>query len=297
MKSRYIFESPVNEHSAAYHDVYNLWQTFTPIILVHNHRQGSSKDWAESLNRFRVGIVTENDEQILKSRQTEDSFLDETALHIFYTNAEVSDHNDKMLNKISGDTITLTARKFLPKGYKSKVSKHGTIDDSQFLDKLVIKNNARCVLIYNVNIIDNLVNGSAGTIIGIERNDENSVICVVVQFDDKNAGILQRQSYPRISKKYASKNGTPIYPQDLEYQTFSRKGYVQASRAKLRQFPLKINYASTAHRMQVSSNNEMYKKNISFFLTITCNNIIYFISNRDRLSKLVQSWSFIGMKP
>ena len=90
------------------------------------------------------------------------------------------------------------------------------------MDNLKIKLGARCVLTWNINTVDNLVNGSSGTIVGIEKNrlsKHNKVDAIMVKFDDTSAGLLQRQRYSgnKVFKKYESIGGTPIFPQDIEY--------------------------------------------------------------------------------
>ena len=47
------------------------------MILKHNHRQGKSKEWAETLNRIREGILNAKDEAILRERITDQTFLEE----------------------------------------------------------------------------------------------------------------------------------------------------------------------------------------------------------------------------
>ena len=56
-----------------------------------------------------------------------------------------------------------------------------------------------------------------------------------------------------MKKKYEAVKGTPIYRIEHEYElkTFHGKGmYAQASKGKLVQFPLRLYYASTAHKLQ-----------------------------------------------
>ena len=250
VKANYIFEEPSRDsHLKAFHSASNIFGSFLPHVLKHNHRQGDSKIFANTLNRIREGILTEEDMKLLENRFTSEEFLDDQAMHIFYTNKEVNDHNEKMLEKLDGAAVTMKANKIFPKGYVSKDSPHGTIDNTQFMKNLVLKIGARCVLVFNINVIDCLVNGSSGTVVGIEYKDDVPY-CVIVKFDDSESGKEQRAKYPNLAKKYEKENGTPIFPQELEYQVLSRKGYGHAMRAKIIQFPLKLFYASTAHKMQ-----------------------------------------------
>ena len=70
------------------------------MILKHNHRQGESREWANSLNRIREGIVTPEDEAMLRERITKQKFLDEDALHIYYKYKNVTDMVMKLTNKL-----------------------------------------------------------------------------------------------------------------------------------------------------------------------------------------------------
>ena len=250
VKANYIFEEPLrNSHYKAFHSASKLFESFTPHVFVQNHRQGKSRDFAETLNNIRVGELTEADQNLLMSRLTNEEFLEDDAMHIFYTNKEVNEHNKKMLDKIQEPEICIKAKKFAPKGYEPKESPNGTVDSTQFMNVLKIKKGARCVLNFNVDVIDGLVNGSSGTIIGIEMR-LGKPYCVMVQFDDPSCGKELRAKFPQLAKKYEDKNGTPIFMQDLEYQVMSRKGYGHATKSKVRQFPLKLFYSSTAHKMQ-----------------------------------------------
>ena len=70
VKACYVFAEPLNDNFATFHEVSPLWGTFEAYVLRHNHRQADEKDWANSLNNFRVGEVSKEDEAVLKSRIT-----------------------------------------------------------------------------------------------------------------------------------------------------------------------------------------------------------------------------------
>ena len=247
VKASYIFQEPTKDfHLKAFHSASPLFSSFESHILRHNHRQGESREFANSLNRIREAKMNEDDVKLLETRMTSEEYLEDESMHIFYTNKEVNNHNEKMLEKLKGTEFVIKAIKYGPKGHESR---HGTVDNTQFMNNLKIKEGARCVLIFNVDVIDGLVNGSSGTIIGLEMK-EGDIFCIIVQFDDETCGKEQRTKYPNLSKKYEARNGTPIFRQELEYQVMSRKGYGHATRAKVQQFPIKLFYASTAHKMQ-----------------------------------------------
>ena len=250
VNARYVFKSPSNKHFLSFHQAISLWKTFEPHILEQNHRQGEASEWVNTLNRFRIGSINNDDKELLKSRVTKEEHLNENTMHIFFTNLEVSNHNDKMLNKIEAELLTIKAKL---SGRRPKITPDGRVGDTQFFECLNIKVGARCVLTWNVSTVDELVNGSSGTIIGIERNKmskERRIEAIIVKFDDETAGKMHQQKHSRLSMKYQDLNGTPIVRHELEFNIQRRSGSSHAATGKVEQFPLRIFYASTAHRMQ-----------------------------------------------
>ena len=243
---RYIFSCPKNSNFSPTHEESPHWELFEPMILRQNHRQGEDKAWTDTLNRFRLGIVTEKDLKILQGKETNDEHLDEKSMHICFTNLEVEDHNTKMLNSLDSELVTIESIKRYPKGRSAKLKKDGRIEGSRLLDTLNFKVGARCAMVFNVNTIDGLVNGAGGTSIGFEYAN-NSVKSIIVKFDSDSCGENQRLKHP-IAKKYKADNGTPVFRQEIDV-SLSKHGHGPI--AKVSQFPLTINYASTAHRMQV----------------------------------------------
>ena len=133
------------------------------MILRHNHRQGNDKTWSETLNHLREGIVLEEDETVLKSLVTSHPMQDESSLHIFYYNEHVLSHNGAILSSLHGEFIECEAIQAVPKGCKSLTNiKKGTIGQTNFHEKLKFKIGARCSLVYNINVMDDLYNGASG---------------------------------------------------------------------------------------------------------------------------------------
>ena len=250
VKASYVFSTPKSQHFKSQHKNTPLWKSFQPIILSQNHRQNEARVWANTLNRIREGIVTEEDEALLRTRITVNAHLEHDAMHVFYTNAEVADHNNKMLNKLSGELIEVNAIKSGPRGYKPKIQSHGTIDDTQMMNKFTFKIGSRVKLTSNINTCDELVNGAFGTVLGVERNISGHVEYIIVAFDDDSCGHQQKDKFFSISQKYKSQNGTPITRHELEHIPKSFRGCKHAMRCKIVQFPLKLSWASTAHSMQ-----------------------------------------------
>ena len=249
-----IYNPPKNPKFRHFNDVEQVFQQFEPYELEENHRQGDGNDYANTMNQLRIGNVTKEAIELLESRITYQSFLEESAMHVMYTNDEVNEHNMAMLESLPLEEVQIPAIMVHPGWYNPTVTQKDA-DGTGFLGTLIVKVGARVKLIYNVSVVDNLVNGSLGTVVGIERNEKNEVSSVIVALDDQNAGERQRQKYPFLSQKYADQNGTPIMRQDQEYQLkgITRKGKNNAVTGRVIQFPLKLAWAQTAHSMQVSN--------------------------------------------
>ena len=71
------------------------------------------------------------------------------------------------------------------------------------------------------------------------------------RFDFEKSGEIQRSKYPHLTDKYKHVNGTPIFKTEVEYQVKSKNGWIQPAAAKLHQFPIRLAWAQTAHKMQV----------------------------------------------
>ena len=52
------------------------------------------------------------------------------AVHLFFTNHEVNEHNIRMLSRLIGKLYSITLIGDYPKSYKPKISIHGTVDDT-----------------------------------------------------------------------------------------------------------------------------------------------------------------------
>lgn len=157
-----------------------------------------------------------------------------------------------MINKLPTELIKIKAIRSGPKGYIPHVTKHGTIDNTQMMNELLLKVGARVKLVSNINITDQLVNGAFGTIVRIENNQGGEEEFIMVEFDDESCGEQQRQKFHRVSSKtkYQNKRATPIPRHELEHVPRTFKGLNSSIRCKIIQFPLKLSWASTAHSMQ-----------------------------------------------
>ena len=144
---RYIFAEPKMSKNKAAFLIQNLWDLFEPWILSHNHRQGDGCSWANVLNEFRKGIVSEENLKLLQGRVTDDLHLDLDAMHLAYKNTVVQNHNLQMLEKLDTPMVTIEAIKNYPKGRRVTLKEDGRIEDLNVLNILRVKVGARVVMV------------------------------------------------------------------------------------------------------------------------------------------------------
>ena len=163
-------------------------------------------------------------------------------MHVMYTRKEVNKHNDDMLATLDSPLVILAAKR--DKNITYVDTKDGTVNTTNFKDMLKLKKDARVALVFNVNTVDELVNGALGSVIGFEKDKAGNTIAVIVKLDDVNAGLNQRKQYPKHSNKYQEQDGTPIYKHKLRIFARNKETHIE-------QFPLTLAWAKTSHTMQV----------------------------------------------
>ena len=238
------------ENKALYNSDMNLWDSCQVVNLKQNFRVGESP-WNETLNRIRFGEQTEEDIKLLKSRYVSNFKREnwDNAIHAFYTNEDVKNHNIKMLNKLKGDLITLTA--YHQKGIAKNITNHGTINQTSFEDKLELKIGAKVMMVHNIDIADGLVNGVTGTAINfsfITVNGKKQVQAVIVKFDDDEIGKQCRKEHSTFHPDVKNRNGVPIFRTKFAYQSEKQRSQRKTGKDQwLQQYPLKLAYASTGN--------------------------------------------------
>ena len=173
IKGSYICQMPKYDKYRQVFELLPLWEMFETIELEINHRQGDDRQYAELLNRLRFKSkdeeISEDDLKLLNSRISSTNVEDDVT-KVFGKNESVNCENSKQLQKSKFPLHTIQAI-HTPKNRTVKVTPAGTIEDTAFLDKLEVKEQARIMLIHNVNTSDGLTNGAQGTIVQILTDD------------------------------------------------------------------------------------------------------------------------------
>ena len=253
ISGRYIFLPPRNTQFHLTYELDPLWEKFDVITLEMNHRQGEDREYANTLNRIRVGQETESDIEKLKDRvrnkKHPDIIKERDALYIFGTNALVNKMNDQRLTAIRGEERIIKAiclHKSIKK-FDPPVGKGGEVGKTSFQKELRLKIGAKVMLTYNIDTSDGLTNGARGELIGIIDDSRGMISKLIVKFEDKTIGQEKRRQDKELSRKYV--NGTAIekvnYPFSLSK---SKKSVVNT--ANVIQFPIRLAFACTSHKVQ-----------------------------------------------
>ena len=251
--ARYIFEEPTSERLKLFFSISSLWSKFKVILLRTNHRQGEDREYAEVLNRIRIGEFTDEDVKTLETRvrKLNDPDIPKSALVVTCTNKEVNRINEERLEAVEGQEFVHEAitRRNTQKNFKPKSDPSGAISGTPLQKILRMKAGAKVMLTFNLDTCDCLTNGAFGEFLGFKFNKDGSIGSVYVHFFDEDCGKEARKNYTQLQTKYPGKNVLPIGPIEFQY-SISKKSTGGTTNATAIQFPLRLAFASTAHKVQ-----------------------------------------------
>ena len=118
---------------------------------------------------------------------------------------------------------------------------------------LELKIGAQIMLTYNVDVIDSLTNGTIGHVVGFETTQQGNIKSVLIKFKDEKSGREKRKkNSAHLTRKY---HGIPVTPiSKIEFRfNMSKSPSSQNDFMVATQFPLKLSFACTAHKMQGST--------------------------------------------
>ncbi|XP_068069853.1 uncharacterized protein [Danio rerio] len=227
-------------------DVLDFWKDhFQIVTLTEIMRQKEDLAFAQLLNRLRVkrksDALKEEDRALLLQAVRNPQDCPRDALHIFATNKEVHSHNSNTVNALHADIITIHAedyRKDPRTGGMKRQTKPVMGNKDDLLDTIQVAVGVRIMMIRNLDVEDGLVNGCFGNIGNIVTKTRDGIAFVHmlgIQPDNPNAG----QKYRR---RLQGDQDTLVYIERSEEPV--------KKRAVRRQFPIKLAYACTAHKVQ-----------------------------------------------
>ncbi|XP_050409728.1 uncharacterized protein LOC126824539 [Patella vulgata] len=247
-----FYQLPPVKGRALYNDneMVNLWQdNFKLVQLTEIMRQRDDLTFAQALNRIRTkknsDEMSVDDVNLFSSRVTGE---ESDAVHIVSINKQVNEINLKFLHSKCPDTITIAANDYSKDartGKMKKLEKYLTCNvDSSLPNVLVIGIDARVMLIKNLNVSDGLTNGCFGKVTYISMDNDKPKI-IYVKFDDERVGTILRRENKR-SNDDIPEGCTPI---EIQEEKVNYRGDIR------RQFPLKLSYSTTVHKVQGLSLN------------------------------------------
>lgn len=160
-KQTSIYSEPKTlQNKALFESDGNLWDSCDTVHLITNKRQGSCA-WRETLDRIRIGKMNEDDKKLLETRRVsnkEHKNKDyDNALHLFFSNDEVCQHNNSILSTLKGDSKVMQAdMRGYPKGCYPEIKYDTFVEDTRLQKYLTLKLGTRVILNTNVDICDGL---------------------------------------------------------------------------------------------------------------------------------------------
>ncbi|XP_077976185.1 uncharacterized protein LOC120334975 [Styela clava] len=217
----------------------DLWNGYFKLVELNKIMgQKGDKKFAEMLNRIRTKkkgeIMNACDISMLSQRETGETKSD--IIHIYPTNAQVNEFNLKRLLSLDKEIVEIAADVLTPTSENRSSSCRTHIPMVQLQKTLKFSVEARVMLLRNIDATDGLVNGVIGTIVSIHRAEGTIEVDVIhVRFDDHRVGATLR-----MRSKCRYEDGVPITKVE---DSFSGRG-------SYKQFPLKLSWGCTIHKMQ-----------------------------------------------
>lgn len=199
-----------------------LWKeaNFQTTLLTKIYRQQGDATFAELLNRMRIGELTQEDIRALASRELSPSEYPSDCLFLFPDNANANIYNINMLAELQTEEKTYIGEDCVKHTAPAAIKLFTDRLDKEVLapKELVLKVDARVILLKNISFECGLVNGSMGTATSLDSRS------IDVSFDNGEFMSVEKEKFE-------------IHEGDT----------VVATRE---QFPLKLAYGLTIHKSQ-----------------------------------------------
>ena len=159
-------------------------------------------------------------------------------------------NEEYIFKQLTGKLYKIKSINFTPskENFKPKVDeKDGTIGTSSFQDVLFLRIGAKIMVIHNVDTLDSITNGQIGVLIDVLMTKDDKIDKLVVKLDFKRAGKMNRLKYPLLASKYPE----CVFLEKVSFQYNVRRNSGEVGfAATVVQFPVKVAFASTAHKFQ-----------------------------------------------
>ena len=211
-----------------------LGKEFTCFELTETMRQQGDSVFISLLNNIRIGKVSPDDINLLKSCKLDKGMYPSDAIYIFAENKLKDEVNDIKLRELQHVEIIIPA---IDKNFRVQSQTCGL---AKFLK---IKINAKVMLTVNVDIEDRLINGQLGTVFHLKYNLQHMVHIIYIKFTDSNAGLRKMQQ-----DHYARQNN--VVPIEMVEGNIPLTVGSSSPSIIRTQFPLMLAWACTVHKVQ-----------------------------------------------
>lgn len=201
-----------------------------------------------------MGKETKEDMMLLRTRVRPEKHPDikEASLNIVCKRDTCARLNIEYLAKLKGCKCKVIIKAIhhhpTQKNYKPFIEpKEGTVGSTAFVNEFSLKLGSKVVIIHNIDTPDRLTNGQLGVLVGIIKTTKGEVGKPIGKLNKKNSGIQNRARYPGLAAKYP--DCVFIERVTNQYSIRKRSGDV-SSTASVIQFPIKLAFAITSHKIQ-----------------------------------------------
>ncbi|KAE8291448.1 ATP-dependent DNA helicase PIF1 [Larimichthys crocea] len=226
---------------------FDLWRDYFEMVnLTEIMRQKDDRAFAELLNRLRVkqkqDLLSNEDRELLTQAVAGIQDCPADRLHIYATNKEVNLHNAQTVATLHKDFVNIDAHNYRkdPRSGCMMIMPEKIQGSKRDLpDNIMAAQGVRIMLIRNLDVEDGIVNGTFGTISHIVMSEGGLPYAKLIglQLDNPTAG-------QRFRKKLLGPSDNLVYIERSEENLSCKKGVVR------RQFPIKLAFACTAHKVQ-----------------------------------------------
>ena len=190
---------------------------FETIELSQNHRQGAGP-WLEALDQIRRGLPVDLSEAVGRK------FSGVQPVRLFPLRADVESENHNALEALPGEPLVSEAEYSGHASWQEALRKDAPIDDP-----LILKPGAQCMIIVNEQVEE-----------GERARYVNGTMCTVREIGDETVTVETQDDTIVFGEHKWSK-----YDYSTEGGTVFRK-----TLASVRQYPLRLAWASTIHKSQ-----------------------------------------------
>ena len=227
-------------------NVVDYWQNLFEYAELTICQRTKEIEYYDLANRIRKkkkkDNFSEKDKQLLNTcvRRYKSKIYQDDCLHLFAWNQFVDEHNEKMLLMKCKDIIDIPEKK-LHSNQKSNAQKKRKTNMSFVERSLRLAVGARVIIEENIDRDDGLVKGAFGNVIQIvfDINNEKHVKLIRIKFDNPDCGKRHRT----ICEICRNEKTVCI-------SRFNNPRNEDVTKRNIEQFPLRLGWASTVHKVQ-----------------------------------------------